>query len=187
MQCCCAAATRAHHARLHATHTLLFLVACLATNTCAQVLEEWDASEYGRQLDVIEAGLTVAVQDALGDTRASGRAGFAAYASAVPDRAAALLRRLDGGLQAKLNDALAAYARGGTAAALARPGAQCAVSACMHATDAACMAGSALTCLHIVHMPAPASFSLGLIAARQPPARAQALARGSSSRSSSQA
>lgn len=76
------------------------------------MLEGWEPQEYGHYLDQIEAALTAAVQDALGETRTNGRTAFAAYAAALPDRAAALLRRFDSGLQQKLHDAVVAYGKG---------------------------------------------------------------------------
>lgn len=77
-----------------------------------QVLEGWESQEYGHYLDQIEAALTAAVQDALGETRTNGRTAFAAYAAALPERAAALLRRFDSGLQQKLHEAVVAYSKG---------------------------------------------------------------------------
>jgi hypothetical protein len=82
-----------------------------------QVLEEWEVHEYSHYIDAVEAGLTAAVQDALGETRTNGRTAFAAYAAATPDRAAALLRRFDGSMQQKLQDAVLEYGRGGHAGA----------------------------------------------------------------------
>lgn len=77
-----------------------------------QVLEGWEPQEYGHYLDQVEAAITAAVQDALGETRTNGRTAFAAYASALPDRASALLKRFDSGLQQKLHEAVVAYGKG---------------------------------------------------------------------------
>lgn len=48
----------------------------------------------------------------MGETRTAGRAAFAAYAANMPERANALLRRMDSGLQQKLTAAVAQYAAG---------------------------------------------------------------------------
>ncbi|KAF8062702.1 clasp1b [Scenedesmus sp. PABB004] len=82
------------------------------TRRAAQMVEDWEPSEYGHHLDALEAAIAAASQDALSETRAAGRSAFAAYAAQLPDRASALLRRLDGGLQQKLHEAVAAYSRG---------------------------------------------------------------------------
>lgn len=42
----------------------------------------------------------------------AGRQSFAAYASQMPERAAALLRRFDSGLQQKLHEAMGQYKKG---------------------------------------------------------------------------
>jgi hypothetical protein len=76
-----------------------------------QLLEGWEPNEYGHYLDQVEAALTATVQDNLGETRANGRTAFAAYASALPDRASALLKRFDSGLQQKLHEAVVAYGK----------------------------------------------------------------------------
>lgn len=68
--------------------------------------------EYSHHIDAVEAGLSAAVQDALGETRTSGRTAFAAYAAALPERAAALLKRFDAGLQQKLHEAVLQYGKG---------------------------------------------------------------------------
>jgi hypothetical protein len=77
-----------------------------------QIVEEWEPLEYQRHIDSVEAALTAAVQDAIGETRTAGRAAFAAYAANMPERANALLRRMDSGLQQKLTTAVAQYAAG---------------------------------------------------------------------------
>ncbi|WIA41106.1 hypothetical protein OEZ86_004736 [Tetradesmus obliquus] len=77
-----------------------------------QIVEEWEPLEYQRHIDCLEAALTAAVQDAMGETRTAGRAAFAAYAANMPERANALLRRMDSGLQQKLTAAVAQYAAG---------------------------------------------------------------------------
>jgi CLIP-associating protein 1/2 len=79
-----------------------------------QVLEGWEPQEYAHYFDQVEAALTAAVQDALGETRTNGRTAFAAYAAAMPDRASALMRRFDSGLQQKLHEAVVAYGKGHT-------------------------------------------------------------------------
>jgi hypothetical protein len=84
---------------------------CIAS-TCLQLVEEWEPLEYQRHTDVLEAALTAAVSDAMGSTRTAGRAAFAAYAANMPERANALLRRMDSGLQQKLTTAVAQYAAG---------------------------------------------------------------------------
>lgn len=76
------------------------------------MLEGWEPHEYGHYLDQVEAALTAAVQDALGETRTNGRTAFAAYAAVLPDRASALLKRFDSGLQQKLHEAVVAYGKG---------------------------------------------------------------------------
>lgn len=80
------------------------------------MLEGWEPQEYSHYLDQIDAALTAAVQDALGETRTNGRTAFAAYAAALPERASALLRRFDSGLQQKLHEAVVAYGKGNTGA-----------------------------------------------------------------------
>jgi hypothetical protein len=92
--------------RLDCINTYCFVSSCL------QLVEEWEPLEYQRHIDVVEAALTAAVQDAMGDTRTAGRAAFAAYAANMPERANALLRRMDSGLQQKLTTAVAQYAAG---------------------------------------------------------------------------
>ncbi|WIA20824.1 hypothetical protein OEZ85_005178 [Tetradesmus obliquus] len=77
-----------------------------------QIVEEWEPLEYQRHIDCLEAALTAAVQDAMGETRTAGRAAFAAYAANMPERANALLRRMNSGLQQKLTAAVAQYAAG---------------------------------------------------------------------------
>jgi hypothetical protein len=79
-----------------------------------QVLEGWEPQEYAHYFDQVEAALTAAVQDAVGETRTNGRTAFAAYAAVMPDRASALLRRFDSGLQQKLHEAVVAYGKGHT-------------------------------------------------------------------------
>lgn len=76
-------------------------------------LEAWEPAEYERQLDAVERAVLAAASDAQAETRASGRAMFAAYARAWPAQAAALLARLgdrERGLQEKLAAAAAAAA-----------------------------------------------------------------------------
>lgn len=77
-----------------------------------QILEEWEPQEYYHYLDAIEAAVSASAQDALGETRMAGRQSFAAYAAQMPERAAALLRRFDSGLQQKLHEAVAQYSKG---------------------------------------------------------------------------
>lgn len=79
-----------------------------------QILEGWEPHEYTHYLDSVDAALTAAVQDALGETRTTGRTAFAAYAAVFPDRASALLKRFDSGLQQKLHEAVLAYGKGQT-------------------------------------------------------------------------
>lgn len=73
-----------------------------------QALEEWDPATFERCLEPMEDALTAAAEDALSETRTAGRAALAAYARVRPDRAHALLPRLQPGLRAKLREALAA-------------------------------------------------------------------------------
>jgi hypothetical protein len=77
-----------------------------------QVLEGWEPQEYSHYYDQVDAALTAACQDALGETRTNGRTAFAAYAAVLPDRASALLRRFDSSLQQKLHEAVVAYGKG---------------------------------------------------------------------------
>lgn len=84
-----------------------------------QILEGWEPQEYAHYFDQVEAALTAACQDALGETRTNGRTAFAAYAAVMPDRASALLRRFDSGLQQKLHEAVVAYGKGQTGECMA--------------------------------------------------------------------
>ncbi|KXZ51447.1 CLASP protein [Gonium pectorale] len=70
------------------------------------ILEDWDVGVWSRQLEGVEAAIKAAVQDPTGDTRQSGRTAMALYSSALPERAQAFLKRLDGGLQDKLSAAV---------------------------------------------------------------------------------
>ena len=71
-----------------------------------QVIEDWDAVEYERSTDALEAAIKAAVKDALSETRNAGRAAFWAYARARPDRVASLLDSVDAGLRQKLREGL---------------------------------------------------------------------------------
>ncbi|KAL4420688.1 hypothetical protein ABPG75_010344 [Micractinium tetrahymenae] len=74
-------------------------------------LERWDPAEWERQLEAVEKAVLAATGDAQGETRAMGRALFAAFARAAPAAAAAALARLgerDRALQEKLAAAVAA-------------------------------------------------------------------------------
>ena len=71
-----------------------------------QVIEAWDAVEYERSTDALEAAIKAAVKDALSETRNAGRAAFRAYARARPDRVASLLDSVDAGLRQKLRECL---------------------------------------------------------------------------------
>lgn len=102
---------------------------------CLQILEEWHLDEYSRALDSLEPALTAAVQDAVPQARAAGRESYAAYAAVLPDRAAALLQRLNFGLQSKLNDALTQYQRGAHLASGASGHVCVCVCVCTNATS----------------------------------------------------
>ncbi|GBF89721.1 hypothetical protein Rsub_02891 [Raphidocelis subcapitata] len=78
----------------------------------SEILEDWSPHEYAHHVDKVEAALTRALGDNLTSTRATARAAFCAYHANAPDRAAALLRRLDGQTQSKLIAAAAEYSRG---------------------------------------------------------------------------
>ncbi|BDA47128.1 probable CLIP-associating protein 2 [Coccomyxa sp. Obi] len=84
-----------------------------------QVLEEWDSAALDRSLAAIEEAVLAAAQDAVADTRSAGRAAFAAYCRARPERMHPLLASQNSGLQQKLRDALDSYAPGAAAAAAA--------------------------------------------------------------------
>lgn len=74
-------------------------------------LERWEPAEWERQLEAVERSVLAAASDAQGETRATARALFAAYARAAPAAAAAALARLgnrDRALQEKLAAAVAA-------------------------------------------------------------------------------
>ncbi|KAG2490352.1 hypothetical protein HYH03_011154 [Edaphochlamys debaryana] len=75
-----------------------------------QILEDWHVSVWSRNLEAVEGGIKAAAQDAAGETRQAGRTAMALYNSALPDRAAAFLRRLDPGLQDRLASAVGAAA-----------------------------------------------------------------------------
>ena len=78
-------------------------------HTCqpaVQVIEDWEAVEYERSTDALEAAIKAAVKDALSETRNAGRAAFRAYARARPDRVASLLDSVDAGLRQKLRECL---------------------------------------------------------------------------------
>lgn len=78
-----------------------------------QIVEEWAPQDYYHYTDAIEAAISAAAQDALGETRMAGRQSFAAYANNMPERANALLRRFDSGLQQKMHEAVSQYIKGG--------------------------------------------------------------------------
>lgn len=84
----------------------------LLLNACVQALECWDPAIWSKALPVVEKGIVAAAQDAQAETRAFGRAAFAAYNAAAPDKARNLLSRMDGDTQARFNQAVAAYQRG---------------------------------------------------------------------------
>ena len=70
------------------------------------MIDIWDASEYERSTDALEAAIKAAVQDALSETRNAGRAAFAVYSRARPDRVAAVLGSVDSSLAQKLKEGL---------------------------------------------------------------------------------
>ncbi len=76
-----------------------------------QILEDWDAGVWGRQLEAVEAAIRAAAQDSGADTRQAARGIMALYHAAMPERAAAFLKRLDGGLQDKLSAGLGGAAK----------------------------------------------------------------------------
>lgn len=76
------------------------------SSACAQVIDIWDASDYERSTDALEAAIKAAVQDALSETRNAGRAAFAVYSHARPDRVAAVLGSVDNSLAQKLKEGL---------------------------------------------------------------------------------
>lgn len=76
-----------------------------------QILEDWDVGVWGRQLEAVEAAIRAAGQDSAADTRQAARGIMALYHAALPDRAAAFLKRLDGGLQDKLSAGLGGPAK----------------------------------------------------------------------------
>ena len=73
---------------------------------CAQVIQDWEAAEYERSTDAVEAAIKAAVQDALSETRNAGRTAFSAYSRARPDRVSAVLGSVDAGLRQKLKEGL---------------------------------------------------------------------------------
>lgn len=76
------------------------------------MLEEWDSAALDRSTAAIEEAVLAAAQDAVAETRAAGRAAFAAYCRARPERMHTLLASQNSGLQQKLRDALNSYAPG---------------------------------------------------------------------------
>lgn len=85
----------------------------LKSESFDQVLEDWDSAALEKSIGAIEEAVLAAAQDAVADTRTAGRAAFAAYCRARPERLHPLLARQDPGLQQKLRDALVAYVPGG--------------------------------------------------------------------------
>lgn len=77
-----------------------------------QVLEQWDSTLLDKSAGALEEAVLAAAQDAVGETRTAGRAAFAAYCRARPERLHPLLARQDPGLQQKLREALVAYVPG---------------------------------------------------------------------------
>jgi hypothetical protein len=73
---------------------------------------DWDGAALEKSMGAIEEAVLAAAQDAVADTRTAGRAAFAAYCRARPERLHPLLARQDPGLQQKLRDALVAYVPG---------------------------------------------------------------------------
>ena len=63
-------------------------------------------------LDLVEATIRSAAQDSSSETRSIGRSMYAAYVRAMPDKGQAFLRRMDTGLQEKLNQATLTYIPG---------------------------------------------------------------------------
>ncbi len=98
-------------------------------------------SEYSKHLDVVETAIERGAQDAMGETRSMSRIAFAAYSRAAPERAVALLRRFDGGLQEKLAAAASSYEPG----AIPRAGEQ-AIRGCL----LTCMAAGKGLCVLFV-------------------------------------
>lgn len=96
------------------THADLFLFwLTYRPNACFdQALESWDLESCIKSLDLVEASIRSAAQDSSSATRSHGRNMFGAYASALPQRAQAFLRRMDSSLQEKLNQALQQYVPG---------------------------------------------------------------------------
>jgi hypothetical protein len=74
--------------------------------THAQVIDIWDASDYERSTEALEAAIKAAIQDALSETRNAGRAALVAYSRARPDRVAAVLGSVDASLAQKLKEGL---------------------------------------------------------------------------------
>ncbi len=67
-----------------------------------QVIEMWDAELLRRSSEHLDAGIKAATADNSSETRTLGRQAFAMYARKLPDRAEALLRKLDPSLREKL-------------------------------------------------------------------------------------
>jgi hypothetical protein len=66
------------------------------------MVEQWDEELLRRCAEHLEAGLKGLTADSSSETRALGRQGCAAYAAKLPERAEALLRKLDPSLREKL-------------------------------------------------------------------------------------
>lgn len=70
------------------------------------MIEDWDAAEYERSTDALEAAIKAAAQDALSETRNAGRAAFRAYGRARPDRVGVVLGSVDAAVVQKLREGL---------------------------------------------------------------------------------
>lgn len=79
-----------------------------------QIIEEWDPADYERHVDAVETAIKAATGDALADVRATSRLLMGAYAYAFPDRANAMIRRVDGATADKLNAAVQQYPGAGS-------------------------------------------------------------------------
>jgi hypothetical protein len=75
-------------------------------------MEVWAPADYSHQEELLEAALVRGLQDNLTVTRAAARAAICAYQEAAPERAAALLKKLDASVQARVAEAAATYERG---------------------------------------------------------------------------
>ncbi|MEW5302143.1 MAG: hypothetical protein WDW36_004952 [Sanguina aurantia] len=86
-----------------------------------QMVECWEPTVWQRVTDSVEAAVKAATNDILPETRTSGRQIFCAYSLALPDRAAAFLKKCDASLSSKLASAVAGSSKTGASTVRSAP------------------------------------------------------------------